>query len=135
MRWHNNKHARTGHLFKKRYMSEPVETEGYLISVLRYIHQNPVKAKIVKQSKEYLWSSYSLYISAYEDQNSQIDAQLIKGYLKTKEDFERYMNEQSDDDFMDNKSVRKYTDEALREILQEQIDFNKLVLLPVQEKN
>jgi putative transposase len=114
-------------------MSEPVETEGYLISVLRYIHQNPVKAKIVKQSKEYLWSSYSLYISAYEDQNSQIDAQLIKGYLKTKEDFERYMNEQSDDDFMDNKSVRKYTDEALREILQEQIDFNKLVLLPVQE--
>ncbi len=108
-------------------MSEPVETEGYLISVLRYIHQNPVKAKIVKQSKEYLWSSYSLYISAYEDQNSQIDAQLIKGYLKTKEDFERYMNEQSDDDFMDNKSVRKYTDEALREILQEQIDFNKLV--------
>jgi putative transposase len=122
-------------LFKKRYMSEPVETEGYLISVLRYIHQNPVKAKIVKQSKEYLWSSYSLYISAYEDQNSQIDAQLIKGYLKTKEDFERYMNEQSDDDFMDNKSVRKYTDEALREILQEQIDFNKLVLLPVQEKN
>ncbi|MGI6697512.1 MAG: hypothetical protein ACOX3Y_02655 [Clostridia bacterium] len=122
-------------MFKKRYMSEPVETEGYLISVLRYIHQNPVKAKIVKQSKEYLWSSYSLYISAYEDQNSQIDAQLIKGYLKTKEDFERYMNEQSDDDFMDNKSVRKYTDEALREILQEQIDFNKLVLLPVQEKN
>lgn len=35
--WHNNKYERTGHLFQNRYKSEPVETESYLIIVLRYI--------------------------------------------------------------------------------------------------
>ena len=59
VQWHNNKYARTGHLFQNRYMSEVVETEEYLISVLRYIHQNPVKAKMVKNCTNYLWSSYN----------------------------------------------------------------------------
>jgi REP element-mobilizing transposase RayT len=57
VRWHNSKHERTGHLFQNRYMSEVVETEGYLINVLRYIHQKPVKAKITNYAKDYPWSS------------------------------------------------------------------------------
>jgi len=49
VQWHNNKYGRTGHLFQNRYNSEVVETESYLVTVLRYIHQNPVKANIVKE--------------------------------------------------------------------------------------
>lgn len=135
VRWHNNKYAREGHLFGNRFASEPVETDSYLIGVLRYIHQNPVKAKIVKQPKDYVWSSYFLYIDAYEGKTSYIDTRLIKEYFKTREDFERYMSVPSHDDYMDYKPVRKYTDSALREILQKQIDFNKLTLLPIQERN
>jgi len=58
VRWHNNKHERTGHLFQNRYMSESVETECYLLTVLRYIHQNPVKAGMVEKAEDYKWSSY-----------------------------------------------------------------------------
>lgn len=36
--WHNKKYDRTGHLFQNRYLSEPVTTEEYLLTVLRYIH-------------------------------------------------------------------------------------------------
>jgi len=41
VQWHNNKYARTGHLFQNRYNSEVVETEDYLITVLRYTQQSP----------------------------------------------------------------------------------------------
>lgn len=46
--YHNRNHVRTGHLFQNRYKSEPVDDDRYLLVVLRYIHQNPLKAGIVK---------------------------------------------------------------------------------------
>ncbi|MGV8145341.1 MAG: transposase [Alkaliphilus sp.] len=63
--WHNIKYTRTGHLFQNRYKSEVVENEAYLLTVLRYIHQNPVKAKIVQILSKYYWSSYNMYIDYY----------------------------------------------------------------------
>jgi len=51
--WYNWKYDRTGHLFQDRYKSEVVEDEKYLLTVLRYIHQNPIKADLVKDIKEY----------------------------------------------------------------------------------
>lgn len=62
VQWHNRRHERTGHLCQNRYMSEAVEDESYLINVLRYIHQNPVKAGLSKNVEEYKWSSYNEYI-------------------------------------------------------------------------
>ena len=57
----NNKYKRVGHLFQGRYKSETIEDEPYLLSVIRYIHNNPEKADITKKEK-YKWSSYSNYI-------------------------------------------------------------------------
>ncbi|WP_366923915.1 transposase [Metallumcola ferriviriculae] len=99
--WHNNKYGRTGHLFQNRYKSEPVETESYLLTVLRYIHQNPVKAKIVLQAKDYSWSSYKQYLLSYQQQNGCIDDHLIKAYFKTIADFCQYMNDQNNDECLD----------------------------------
>ena len=59
--WYNAKHERCGHLFQERFRSEPVGTDAYFLTVLRYIHQNPVKAKLVKDVAEYKWSSYNEY--------------------------------------------------------------------------
>ncbi len=61
--WYNYKYERSGHLFQGRYRSEIVEDERYLLTVLRYIHQNPLKAKMVESVKEYRWSSYHEYIA------------------------------------------------------------------------
>jgi len=43
--WYNAKYKRCGHLFQERFKSEIVETDSYFLTVLRYIHQNPLKAK------------------------------------------------------------------------------------------
>lgn len=60
--WYNWKYSRRGHLFQDRYKSEAVETDEYFLTVLRYIHQNPIKAGITKEIQAYPWSSYREYI-------------------------------------------------------------------------
>ena len=42
--WYNIKYRRVGHLFQDRFKSEPVDSNEYLLTVVRYIHQNPIKA-------------------------------------------------------------------------------------------
>ncbi len=59
--WYNWKYSRIGHLFQDRYKSETVEADSYFLAVMRYIHQNPVKAGIVKEIQAYPWSSYGEY--------------------------------------------------------------------------
>lgn len=61
--WYNWKYERCGHLFQDRYKSETVEDDKYFLAVLRYIHQNPLKAKIVDELADYPWSSYREYLS------------------------------------------------------------------------
>ena len=58
----NLTHGRSGHLFQDRFHSEPVDSDAYLMTVMRYIHQNPVKARMTA-SCVYPWSSYNEYVS------------------------------------------------------------------------
>jgi len=60
--WYNWQYDRKGHLFQDRYKSEPVEDDTYFLTVLRYIHQNPLKAGLTKKIDLYQWSSYQEYI-------------------------------------------------------------------------
>ena len=60
---YNEKYDLLGHLFQDRYKSEPVEDSAYLLTVVRYIHQNPVKAGICKKPADYRYSSYSEYLN------------------------------------------------------------------------
>ena len=62
----NNKYNRVGHLFQDRYKSKPVENEKYLLTLMRYIHQNPEKAGI-SLTQNYQWSSYKDYIEGWKD--------------------------------------------------------------------
>lgn len=59
--WYNTKYDRIGSLFQGRYRSEPVLNEHGLLSVCRYIHQNPVKAGLSQNIEQYPWSSIHAY--------------------------------------------------------------------------
>jgi len=52
----------SGHVFQDRFISEPIESDEYLMLVVRYVHNNPVKAKIVQDASDYEWSSYGRYL-------------------------------------------------------------------------
>lgn len=52
---------RVGYVFRDRYKTEPIRDKRQLIQCVKYIHQNPVKAKMVNKISEYKYSSYNDY--------------------------------------------------------------------------
>jgi putative transposase len=52
----------TGHLFERRYHTEIIDSDAYLLTVLRYIHLNPVTAGLARHPDEYPWSSHRCYL-------------------------------------------------------------------------
>ena len=91
-KYYNALYYRTGHVFQDRYSGLLVRNEGYLFSLLRYIHQNPVKANMCKKVSDYRWSSDYFYRNNKCRSIVQIDAILnafssdrraaIKEYIK-----------------------------------------------------
>lgn len=59
----NFRHDRVGHLFQGRYKAFLVEQDRYLEALIRYIHNNPVKAGLVVRAEVYRWSSDQFYRS------------------------------------------------------------------------
>lgn len=59
--YYNREHKRSGHVFDGRYKSISVQKESHLISLIKYIHLNPVRAGICSNVREYPWSSDLCY--------------------------------------------------------------------------
>jgi hypothetical protein len=58
----NHKLGRSGHLFERRYRAILVQADAYLLELVRYIHQNPIRAGMVASLTDYPWSSHSAYL-------------------------------------------------------------------------
>lgn len=58
----NKKYELVGHVFQGRYGAKLIESKYYQLEVSRYIHLNPVDAKITKSPLDYEWSSYRVYV-------------------------------------------------------------------------
>ncbi len=72
-KYYNFRNKRTGHVFENRYKGILVKDDKYLLSLLRYVHQNPVRAKMCKKVKDYLWSSDQYYRKNRREETVDID--------------------------------------------------------------
>lgn len=88
--YYNKSADRNGHVFQDRFRSEAVEDDTYLIGVLRYIHNNPVKAKIVSDMLRYKWSSANEYVDKNADLVSEQFLLEILDLFKNKNDFIKF---------------------------------------------
>ncbi len=61
-RFINHRKKQTGHLFQGRYKAFLLDVDTYLLELVRYIHNNPVRAGMVKTPEEYPWSSHFAYL-------------------------------------------------------------------------
>ena len=82
--YYNRKYGRDGHLFKERFKSEPVNDMEYFTVLLRYIHQNPVKAGIVEKVKDYEFSSWGEYDGTVELNEQREQNQMNLSYAKSR---------------------------------------------------
>ncbi len=63
----NERHGRTGTLWEGRFRSSVIDSERYFLVCQRYIEQNPVRAGLVREARDYAWSSHRHYIDGHED--------------------------------------------------------------------
>jgi putative transposase len=54
--------ATTGHLFERRYHCVLVDAEEYLLTLIRYVHLNPIKAGLTSDLASFHWSSHADYL-------------------------------------------------------------------------
>lgn len=80
-RYFNNKYNLVGHLFQGRYYWSIIDNDRYMLDVSRYIHLNPVRAKIVQRPEDYELSSYSVFIGLREEKLT--DSSRILQYYKS----------------------------------------------------
>ena len=112
--WYNWKYRRCGHLFQDRFKSEPVNDDSYFLTVLRYIHQNPVKGGLCKSVKDYRYSSYSGYLKESE----LLDTDFCLGLI-SREQYVEYNNEYRDEVCLDlEESEFRLTDDEAKSIIQ-----------------
>ena len=140
--WYNQKYDRAGHVFQNRFQSETVETEEYLLGVVRYIHNNPVKAKLAARPEEYKWSSCQTYFGE-GDSEGLLQTSFILDILNSNSEvaikqFAKFMQKPNADQFMDVSVKQRKSDENLaqevKEILKGQ-PIGVLQSLDIEQRN
>ncbi|MTI58466.1 MAG: transposase [Firmicutes bacterium] len=99
---YNKKYNRTGHVFEQRYKAMLCNKDKYLFNLLRYIHQNPVRAGI-EEKLNYKWSSHRNYIEMKE--TGLVDYKYILSFLSKDA----------------NKAIKSYA-----ELMEEEIDIKEI---------
>ncbi|CVK21085.1 REP-associated tyrosine transposase [Sporomusa sphaeroides] len=130
---YNKKYDRVGHVFQNRFQSEPVDTEAYLLGVLRYIHNNPVKAKLVAKPEDYQWSSCQAYYQG-QDSSGLVNTPFVLSILNGNgeaaiKQFADFMHQENADQFMDFKVKQRKSDDDLAQAIKEQLNGQPIELL------
>ncbi len=138
--WYNWKNERIGHVFQDRYKSECVEDDRYLMTVIRYIHNNPVKTGTVKKAEQYKWSSVCAYYDGKEYPAGLTDTGFVLEMLSedkkiaTKE-FRYFMEEENDDKCLEDEMIVKASDEEVRAEIQKLLKGKAISSLSLMERD
>jgi len=86
---YNRKNRSTGHVFEQRYKSYLCDRDAYLLSLIRYIHQNPVRSKLT-DGINYQWNSHKEYMRNPELADVDFPLTLFSG--KKNKAIKRYLS-------------------------------------------
>lgn len=133
--WYNRKYERIGYLFQDRFKSEPVEDDAYFLTALRYIHQNPLKAGLVKDIGEYRWSSFN----AYKQGSNLVDTDFAlnmfaKDSSKALSAFTRYNKQHSEDRCLDLEDKKGLTDDAAKAVIEDIIKTKDMSAIQTMDR-
>ncbi|WP_286158787.1 transposase [Bacillus sp. J37] len=116
--WYNLKYERCGHLFQERFKSENVDSIRYFLTVLRYIHQNPLKAGLFPTIFECKWTS----IHEYLHKATIIDVDYPLQFFSSDRKqalllFKDYMEKPNDDQCLEDTVRIRLTDDEVKRYL------------------
>jgi len=110
--WYNWKYDHVGHLFQDRFKSEPVYDDTYFLTVIRYIHRNPLTAGMT-DGLEYAWSSYTSYLTG----NGIINTQLLLDMMNIDQYVDWHQEETKADECLDIVDIKRIDDETALHML------------------
>ena len=117
--YYNWQYNRKGHLFQDRFKSEPVEDDTYFLTVLRYIHLNPIKAGIADDPASYPYSSYTEYTNRANLINPIFALNMFhQDKDQAIEEFIKFHYQPNDDKCLDITEKREtFSDKTIRELV------------------
>jgi REP element-mobilizing transposase RayT len=85
----NRVHGKVGHLFQGRYKAIVCERDEYLVTLIRYIHLNPVRARLVDDPEAYPYSGHRAYLTG--DGMALIDSSPVLNMLGGRAAYRRFV--------------------------------------------
>lgn len=121
-KYYNYKESkRVGYVFRDRFLSEPITDLRYLIQCIKYIHQNPVKAQMVRRCEDYKYSSYKKFL------NKDI-SKISKNIQLTIEDYKEICNDKdSKYNFIDIENTKCIKQEISKFLKEKNIDIIEIL--------
>ncbi len=111
----NRRYRTVGHLFQGRYKAILCDREAYLLGLVKYIHENPVRAKIAERLDAYTWSSHQAYTGKNNPlslvDTDQVLRMFSESKVRAREKYREFMAEQ---DGIDRKEVYATIDQRLK---------------------
>ena len=134
--YYNKRHERLGPLFHDRFRSEPVEDPGYFITLVRYIHLNPVEAEMVTSPSQYRWSSWHEYSPEKPQFGKAICAKSLPfANLTWKELCGLVVNISQSDEPQSKLEHRRMTDNEARKTLEQLCgSLDNLAIMPIIDR-
>jgi putative transposase len=87
----NKRYQRSGTLFEGPFQAKHINKQDYLIHLCRYVHRNPVDAKLVKSPEEWPYSDYSQWAGTTESKN--VDVDFIKSIFNSAKEYGTFVKE------------------------------------------
>jgi len=130
--YYNWKYNTVGHLFQDRFRSERVDRDAYLVTVIRYIHQNPAKAGLVKKLADWKWSSCIGYYGGETYPPGLLDSELILGMFSEEKTsaitgFREFNEAENEDKCLENETTKRLTDYQARAEIKKMIPVTEMV--------
>jgi REP element-mobilizing transposase RayT len=105
---------RVGYVFRDRYRCENIFTQNHLINCIRYIHENPIKAKICDKPEKYKFSSFNDYLR----NNGIVNKEVLKLCDMNEENYAEIVMANSEfDKYIDEDTYYERAENVLKEIL------------------
>ncbi len=87
----NKQYGRNGSLFQRHTKAIEVDDESYLLTLVMYIHQNPVRANLTSHQEDWEYSSYQEYAGMRQD--GLVEKELLMSYFNSIQKFKQYSAE------------------------------------------
>ena len=78
----NRKYRLVGHPFQGRYKAILCDRDTYLLELIRYLHLNPVRSRVVKDPGEYVWSSHRVYLGEPSGNATRVESEMDLSQLR-----------------------------------------------------